>query len=201
MPPRRRIMPLVLGLPVRQAYAFTGICSSIPKNLRFFGSPVSAAQVFSSFPKSLTTFREPCAAHWNGLRSVPIFVCAKISHPLRRRIMPLVLGLPVRQAYAFTGICSSIPKSLTTFREPCPPRRSGRLLRLCKRRNASTAGCRRQHVRRAAAGMLLIIPYNLYPHIGVSIDRHVDDGAQRGGELFQRQSLYQKPLFFIYTES
>ena len=128
MPPRRRIMPLVLGLPVRQAYAFTGICSSIPKNLRFFGSPVSAAQVFSSFPKSLTTFREPCAAHWNGLRSVPIFVCAKISHPLRRRIMPLVLGLPVRQAYAFTGICSSIPKNLRFFGSPARPGTGGSIL-------------------------------------------------------------------------
>ena len=35
-----------------------------------------------------------------------------------------------------------------------------RLIKLCKRRPASTAGHRRCHVRRAGVGILQIIPYN-----------------------------------------
>ncbi len=42
-----------------------------------------------------------------------------------RRNTPFVLALSVRQRYASTGVCSSIPKSLSTFREPCPPRSAG----------------------------------------------------------------------------
>ena len=37
-----------------------------------------------------------------------------------------LLAVPTRQDCAFADICSSIPKSLSTFREPCPPRRLGR---------------------------------------------------------------------------
>ena len=47
-PLRRRTMPFTLALPIRQGSAFTGICSSLPKNLRFFGNPVSVFALSSA---------------------------------------------------------------------------------------------------------------------------------------------------------
>ena len=59
-----------------------------------------------------------------------ILIKALATLPPHRRNMPSMFALPARQGFTFTGVCSSFPKSLATFREPCA---------LCQRRISTPA--------------------------------------------------------------
>ena len=109
-------MPFPLALSVRQGFAFTGMCSSFPKSLTTFREPCPPVrQGFTltgicSFSQKIFDFSG--ALYRNGLRSAPIFVCTKISHPLRRSSFS-------QKVFDFSGALFSLAKFalILLFRE------------------------------------------------------------------------------------